>query len=224
MNISTTTTTPVNGRPVGNEFAADPPAVAGSETDTGALLPEPAACGLCDGSMAQLAMLLTRADQQDRTTSRQIETAADQAATQQENQRVAEMRARAQADESQALASGIGDIAGGACMVGGGFFAPASSSNPSGHGFDWNAALNGGGKALPGAGQMIGGVFKGDADRAEADAARSEAQAQADLRRSSQAHEDTQAANQSIQRVEQFLDQVQQTQNATRLTAATFRG
>jgi hypothetical protein len=209
----------------------NPPDTRGTDPGSPDLLPEPAPCGLCDGSIAQLAMLLTEADEQDRTASRQIEDVADQAASQDENDRVVQMRAKASADENQAFASGLGDIAGGACMVGGAVFTPGSGSQgglsespDTSHGIDWSGALNGGGKALPGVGQIVAGQYKGAADRADADAARFDAQAQADIRRYNQAESDAQAANASMQRVEQFLDQIQQTENATRLSAASYRG
>ena len=187
----------------------------GSAANPAVLLPEPAACGLCDGSMTELSMLLTQADEQDRAASRQIETTADQAATREENDRVAQLRAKAGDDESQALASGIAGIAGGVLTASGALFDKDTGGR---------LACEGAGQGLPGAGQIIAGQYKAASDRADADAARFDAQAQADIRRGNQAHDDAQAANQSIQKVEQFLDQVQQTENATRLTAGTFRG
>ena len=201
---------------------------AGDATPT-ALLPEPAPCGLCDGSMAELSMLLTRADEQDRSASRQLEIATDKAATQEANDRVAQLQAKADADEKQALASGVAGMAGGALTVVGGFVSSPGASNASGpccpaRGMDFHQIVNGVSGAAPHIGGLVAGQFKGDADRADANAARDEANAQADIRRYDHAHEDAQAANQSMQKVEQFLDQVQQTANATRLTAATYRG
>ncbi|MDP8998774.1 MAG: hypothetical protein M3O46_01535 [Myxococcota bacterium] len=202
----------------------------GHDLPTTALLPEPALAGLCDGSMAALAMLLTKADQQDRTESRQIEDTADQAASRDDSDRVAQLQAKASADESQALVTGIAGMVGGACMAVGACLPSASALNQNvgcdatvSHGFDWNGALNTVGKELPDGGQVVSGQYRGAGDRAEADAAKFEAQAQADIRRYGQAHEDAQAANESIQKVEQFLNNVQQTENATRLTAATYR-
>jgi septation ring formation regulator EzrA len=70
----------------------------------------------------------------------------------------------------------------------------------------------------------VGALYRGNADSADASAARFDAEAQSDLRRYNEAQGDVQTANQAMQKVEQFLDQIQQTENATRLTAATFRG
>jgi hypothetical protein len=200
----------------------------GHDLQMTALLPEPALGGLGDGSMAALAMLLTKADQQDRTESRQLEDAADQAASRDDSDRVAQLQAKASADETQAMVSGIAGIAGGACMLAGAAFPSGSALNQNVGcegtvSYDWNGALNGVGKALPDSSQVLSGPYRGAGDRAEAEAAKFEAQAQADLRRYGQAHEDAQAANESIQKVEQFLNNVQQTENATRLTAATYR-
>jgi len=181
--------------------------------------------------IGQLAILLTRVDEQDRTSARQIEDAADQAAMRDANDRVEHLLAKADADRDSALATGIGDMAGGACMVGSAFV-PATGSSGSGslessvsnRTIDWNAALNGGGKALPGVGEVIGGECRADAERDDGDAARLEAQAQADIRRYDRAQRDEQAADEAMQKVEQFVDQTQTSENAARLVAATFRG
>jgi len=226
MNVTITTTRETQR--TSTVDATVPTPQDGSDTGPAGLLPEPDACGLCDGSMAELSMLLTRADEQDRVASRRIETTADQAATREENDRVAQLQAKAGDDESQALASGIAGIAGGALAVVGSFVSSPAASNPPGasdaaHPTDWHQVLGGLSGVAPSVGGLIASQYKAASDRADADGARSEAQAQADLRRYNQAHEDTQATNQSMQKVEQFLDQVQQTENATRLTAATFR-
>jgi hypothetical protein len=176
--------------------------------------------------IGQLAVLLTRADEQDRAAARQVEDAAEEAAMNQADQQVAELRAKAGAEENAAFAEGIGEIAGGACSIWASLTSPSTSttgasaaSKPS----TLNVALSGGAVALPAAGKMVGGVYTGDAGRDNAEATRFEAQSQADIRRYDRAQSDAQAADQSIQRVEQFLEQTQQTENATRLAAATFR-
>lgn len=202
---------------------------------------------LSSDSIAQLAMLLTQADEQDRTSSRQIESIADHAATQEENERVAQLRVKADDDEHQALASGIAGIAGGALTVVGAFVPAGGASGVSTTAaptaaasgaseiaaptaaacaprVNWHEILSGAAEVSPNAGGIVAGGYKAGADRADAGAAAAEAHAQADIRRFDQAHGDAQAANESIQKVEQFLDQIQQTQNAARLTAATIRG
>jgi hypothetical protein len=175
-------------------------------------------------AIGQLAFLLTRADEQDRASARQVEDAADQAAMHDANDRVSQLRAKADADENAGLAEGIGGIAGGLCSIGAGLSAPTGSSESSGaRASTLHIALTAGTQALPGAGKVFQAVFTGDSGRDNAEAARFEAQAQAQTRQFDRARSDEQAANDSIQKVEQFLDQAQQTENATRLAAATFR-
>jgi hypothetical protein len=226
--IMTTSTTYGTQRTSTTDWAGpSSPGTSGDSLYPTALLPEPVPCGLCDGSMAALSMLLTQADEQDRAASRQIESAADQVATREENDRVSQLQAKAGADESQAVASGVAGIVGGALTVAGAFVSgpgPSSAASGSTHSTDWHQLLSGLSGGAQGAGGVVAGLYKGASDRADAEAARYGAQAQADVRRYDRAHDDAQAANQSIQKVEQFLDQIQQTENATRLTAATYRG
>src|SRR5258708_5073285 len=165
--------------------------------------------------IAQLGMLLTRADEQDRVAARQIEDAADRAAAQDAENRVAQLEAKADADRNQALVTGSFTIAGGMCTAAGAFFPKDTAGRQ---------VVDGSAEGMKGLGQMLGGLYRGDADRADADAARFEAQAQSDARRSDHAQGDEHAANESLQKTEQFLDQIQQTENATRLAAATYRG
>jgi hypothetical protein len=198
---------------------ADPLASASSTTtgDAPALLPEPSLGGLGDDAYANLAMLLTRADQDDGKDASKLQQVADRAASQEDDQRVEKMREKADKDEDQGLASGFGDIAGGLAAIGG----AAWTGNPEGH-FDWRNALAGGLKpACTGTGAIVAGGYKGDADRSDADAAQHEARSQADQRRSSAMQQRATDANNSIQKVEQFLAEIQQTVNATRLAAAT---
>lgn len=208
MTITTTTTYDVHAAGAPSEISTD---VQRTEHDvqTTLLLPEPDLCGLCGDSIAALAMLLTKADQQDRTASRRIEDAADQAASREENDRVEQLQAKARADASESLATGLASIGEGVCMAG------ATITDAS--------IFNDAAKGAHGIGDLFASQAKGDLGRADAGAAKFEAQAQADIRRYGQAHEDAQAANESIQKVEQFLNNVQQTENATRLATATYR-
>lgn len=186
---------------------------ASGDSDPAAILPDPGV-DLGDGSISQLAVLLTRADEQDRAAARQIEDAADKAATQAANERVQQLREKADADRSQGIAQGLLGIAGGVCTALGGFAAKDSAGR---------LGLEGGGQAMPAFGQVVGAQFKSEAEEADANAAQLDAQAQADIRRYDEAHDDEEAASQSLQKVEQFLDQAEQAENATRLAAATFR-
>jgi hypothetical protein len=205
------------------------------------LLPEPVGA-LGDDAYTELAMLLTKADESDRKASRTLEQTADQAATAEENQRVQEMQDKAQQDEMQGWATGLGDIAAGACTIGGAFAAGGSSSgsgdaaSPSSgadvtptadaskqatNHFDWHTALPGIGSGAQGAGVITAGAFKSNADGDDGRAAQHDARSQAQVRFYNEVHDRVSAANDSMQKVEQFLQQIQQTQNATRLAAAT---
>jgi hypothetical protein len=201
--------------------ALDGSSAAGSAIPSApALLPDPAPFDLSDGSMAALAMLLTKADAQDRGEARRIEGAADQAAARDDAAQVAQMRDKIGADWGQALATGIAEGVGGACSIGSAFVAPPTPGDAS---FNAHTALEGAGQASSAIGTIVSGSYKADAQGDDAAAAEAESRSQADIRRYGQAHEDAQAADASIQKVAQFLEQVQQTQNATQLTAATFR-
>jgi hypothetical protein len=209
-------------------------------SDAPPLLPEPSG-GLGDDAYANLAMLLTRADQADAKDASNLQQVADQAATQEDNERVTKMREKADKDEAQGIASGIGDIVGGAAAIAGacmssgpsaadgakGAASAESAAAPASTGsffskIDWrNGLANGVKPVATGTGGLVAGVFKGDGDRAEAEAARHEANAKANERRSGEMQQRVTDANNSIQRVEQFLEQIQQTLNATRLAAAT---
>jgi hypothetical protein len=187
---------------------------------TSSLLPEPACSGLAPGSVAALAALLTEVDQQDRTSAREIQQTTDQAALHEEDQRVQEMRQKANDDESQALMSGVAGIAGGALTVGSAFMsAPAQGSSAP----NWSMAFQGAGKAAPDVGTILAAGYKASADRDDADATHFEAEADADLRTYAEAGDNVQSANDSLQKVRAFLDQMQQTENATRLAAAGYR-
>ncbi len=192
----------------------------GSAPIASSLLPEPALGGLAVGSVAALAALLSEVDQQDRTSARELQTTTDQAAMHEEEQRVQAMRQKADDDQSQALATGIAGIAGGALTIGSAFMsAPAQGSSAP----NWGTALQGAGKVAPDVGTFVAAGYKAAADRDDADATHFEVDADADLRRYAEAGDDVQSANDSLQKVRSFLDQMQQTENASRLAAAGYR-
>jgi hypothetical protein len=179
---------------------------------------------VCTGdSVAALAMVLTEAEEQDRSSARAIEQEADKASMQQEDERVQAMRQKADDDASAALASGLSGIAGGAATVGSSFTSGASPGSPS-SGPDWHLALDGAGKAAPSIGTLVSGGYKAAADRDDAAAAQFEAGAQAELRRYGEAHDAVQSATDSLQKVRDFLGQMQESENAARLAAAGLRG
>ena len=113
----------------GVEATASLPETSSAGTDDSSLLPEPTQVSLSADAMTALAQLMTRADSQDRTAAREQEDAADGAAMKAEGQRVAQMMDKADQDSAQALATGIGDIAGGALTATSGFLPDGSSSS-----------------------------------------------------------------------------------------------
>jgi hypothetical protein len=183
------------------------------------LLPEPSG-NLGGGSVASLAALIMQADQQDRTQARTLERTEDNAALQDSNRQVAALRQKADDDRDSALANGIGEAASGALTMGSACFAPPS---PTSQGFSWNTGLQGAAKAAEGAGAIVSACKKGDAGQDDATAAQDSAASQADVRAYETARSDAEDADASMQKVEQFLQQFQETENASKLTAATYR-
>lgn len=175
------------------------------------LLPEPPV-SLTGGSVTDLAMLMVKLDQQDESSSRQIEDASDMAAAQDDAQRVAAMRAKANEDQGAGWASGLGDIAAGACTVAGAAFSDTA-------GIDAHDVLSATAKAAPGAGAIVAGGFKAGADNDDANAAQFEAASQADVRRYQQAQSEAQSAADSINKVEQYLQATLQTEQQARSSA-----
>jgi hypothetical protein len=171
-------------------------------------------------SVTQLAVLLTRADEQDRADQRNVEEVADQAATQEANERVAQLQQKADDTLSEGWASGIGDIAGGAATAAAGFYSGDGASARDPNDVKIASSLTGAGHMAPGIGTIVSGGFKAQENRDDADAAKLDAQSQADIRRYNEAHENVQAANDAIKKVEQSLDQILQTQNAAHLAAS----
>lgn len=188
-------------------------------TSDAPLLPEPSEC-LGGSSVESLAALIMQADQQDRAQSRTLQTTEDNAALQDSNRQVAALRQKADDDRDSALASGIGEAASGALTIGSAFFAPPS---PDSQGFNWNTGLQGGAKAAQGVGDIVAACKKGDAEQRDADEAQYSSASQADVRAYETARSDAQDADASMQKVEQFLQQYQQTENASKLTAASYR-
>src|SRR5258708_31561594 len=135
------------------------------------LLPEPTGCGLDDGGIARLAILLTQADQQDRTNARRVEQSADQGAMREENERVQQLRDKADADGKAAWVSGALTMAGGLCQIGSACV-PGVHEPGGGKAFDKREVLDGAAKAMARLGTILSGSFKADAERADADAAR----------------------------------------------------
>ncbi len=181
---------------------------------TSSLLPDPTGCSLSSGSVAGLAALLTRIEDQDRTNARELQQMTDRNAIQEETQRVQALRQKADDDQSQAWATGLAGIAGGALTAASAFAAAGSNLGTT---------LGGAGKVAPEVGTLVAGGFKAASDRDDADAVQFQTEAETDLRFYQEAGDEVQSANDSIQKVRSFLDNVQQTENATRLAAAGYR-
>ncbi len=203
----------------------DAPAEAGEPSST-PLLPQPFSAGLGGDAMAALAMLLTRADQQDSASARKLQDAADSAAVSQDSQRVAQMMDKADQDEAQGLATGIADIAGGvATAVGGALSDGTGAGAKAADGasdVNERAIADGIGKAMPGLGSIVAGAYRAAGDRDDARAAQFEAGAQIALHRYDEAHGAEQAADASVEKVAQFLQTLQQSQNESRSAAASM--
>jgi len=190
-------------------------------TESGTLLPAPGQVSMGAMSMTTLAQLLVRADCQDRTAARSMQDAADSDAMKAERQRVAEMNDKAAQDSSQAWASGLGDVAGGALVATSGFASDGASENGQDDGTSWRLVAEGAGKVLPGIGTIVAGGYKAEADRDDGRAAMFEAQAQMAIRRYGVAGADAQAASDSIGKVQELLQSIQQTTSESRSAAAS---
>jgi hypothetical protein len=196
------------------------------EATTVSLLPEPFSAGLGGDSMAALAMLITQADQQDSASARKLQDISDSAAVTQGEQRVAQMMDKANQDQMQGLASGIGDILGGVATGIGGCVSDGTGEGAKAAdgatGVNDRAIADGIGKAMPGLGSIVSSGFKAAGDRDDARAAQFEAGAQIALHQYDEAHGAEQAADASVQKVAQFLQNLQQTQGETASAAASM--
>ena len=197
--------------------ASTPERVTVADAADGGLLPEPAPVPLASDSMTALAALLIQADCKDRADQRQVQDAADGDALREEDQRAAQLMDKANQDQGQALASGIGDIAGGALLAASGFLPDGADD----HGTSWRLAAEGGGKVMPGIGTIVAGGYKAEADRDDGRAVMAEARAQIAVHRQQNASSEAQAASDSIRKVQDLLESIQQTAAASRLAAAS---
>jgi hypothetical protein len=177
-------------------------------SDDSSLLPQPVCLG--GDAITQLAVLMTQCGVEDQKNSTACEDAANQAAAKDDAARVAQMMDKANQDWDGALASGLGDIAGGALGIAG-----AAVSSPEASG-----VLSNSGKVMPGFGTIVAGGFKSAGDQDDARTAEYQAASDMDVRAYDEAQSNVQSASDQIQKVEQYLQQLLQTQNDTRLKAA----
>jgi hypothetical protein len=181
--------------------------------DSSSLLPEP--IGMGGDTVTQLAALMTQCDLQDQTNATNIEDASDKAADQDDAARVQEMMNKAGQDLGQALATGIGEVAGGALSIAG------AVAQPGGDGSRGLAGgLGGAGKAAPGLGTIVSAPFKAQGDRDDALAAKYQAASDSDVRSYNHAQNEAQTAADTISKVDQALQGILQTKEATNLKAA----
>lgn len=183
---------------------------ASAPREAGSLLPDPA--HMASNSVVALAILMTRADQQEKSDQTKVENASNVAAAQEDASRVQALRDKASQDDSAGWASGLSDIAAGALAISGAAFTDTK-------GLDTHDILTGISKAAPGAGSIVAAGYKAGADQDDATAAQAEAASQAEIRRYAAAQTAQQAAADSISKVAQYLDTTLQTEAATRLAA-----
>jgi hypothetical protein len=197
-------------------------------SESSSLLPEPV--GLSGDTITRLAMLMTKSDLQDQTNSTIIEDAANKAAAQDDAARVQQMMDKANQDLGQALATGLGEVAGGALSIAAAVVPAGATGSPGGStatapitiGADRGLAgvLSGAGKAAPGIGTIVSAPFKANGDRDDAQAAKYQAASDADVRRYNQAQNVVQADADAASKLEQAVQGILQTQQATSLKAA----
>jgi hypothetical protein len=183
--------------------------------DPPSLLPEPVYFG--GNIVIELAMLMTRADAQERDNATRLEDLADVAAAKDNADRVTEMMHKADDDAASGWATGLGEIAGGAASIGGACF-----DNKAG--LDMHDVLAGLSEAAPGIGKLVAAGYKAGADRDDAGAAKFQALADADLRLYGRAQNDAQSATQAMQQVQQYLQGILSTNAATNSAATGYRG
>ncbi len=204
-----------------------------------ALLPEPGDAAQFNGDvMAHLAELLTKANQTDKRMSRDLENKANRAQAEADKERIADMRAKAEADKSAGLAEGWGSIVAGGLTLGSavcsGFDDSQSATDadrtcgdtkPTGFkGWAFGAkGFDAGAKLATGGAKLISTGYKNDGDEANVQATSAENASRAAERAAKNAHDDVQDAREAIKKVAEFLDKMQQAANASQQTAATFR-
>jgi hypothetical protein len=182
--------------------------------DCTSLLPEPMCIG--GGAITQIAVLMTESGLHEEINSTHFEDAANVAIAKDDAARVAQMMDKANQDLGSALATGIGDIAGGALGVAGGFV--DARSDPKA--IDWSAALAGASKVMSGVGTVVSAPFRSGADQDDARAAEYQSASDMDGRAFQSAQNAVQAADDQIEKVQQMLQQIQQTQAETAAKAA----
>jgi hypothetical protein len=178
------------------------------------VMPEPTAFG--GNTVTELAILMTKADEQDEQNASIQQDQADAAMAQDDANRVQAMRDKANQDLYQGLASGIADMAGGVLALAGACCEPSSATGSKAV----PDALGAGGKMASALGPITSAPFKKNADNDDATAAQDQAAADTDKRSYDAAQSQAQSAQDSIQKVEQYLQAILQTQEATSLKAA----
>ena len=182
------------------------------------VLPDPVQQMASGGDMlAELVALLTLASRSDRNAARQAQRLEDMSRTRAEQQKVAKMHEQADDIRSGAWASGLADIAQGACEVGSAF-----STQVAGE-FDWSEGFKAGSIGCKASGEFAAGQYKAMEKLDAADAEDAGATADRAGRGSKQASDDVDNARELLKKVASFYEQMLQAQSASLNAAANWR-
>lgn len=189
------------------------------------LLPQPVMI-LGGNAMTQLAALMTQCDEQNQVNNTTMENAANKAAEQESDARVAALRDKASQDFTGALVSGLSDVAAGGLSIGGAVVTggPATSGTASADvGRGWSGILNGGSKMFgsSGLGSILAAGYKAGADNDDANAAQAESASDAEVRSYNAASSQVQAAADALSKIEDTISGILQAQAQTGLKVAT---
>ncbi len=195
---------------------------AGSGEGTGSLLPEPVSLG--GNAAIEIAMLMCKENNQERSDDLKMEDAANAAADRDNAARVQAMEKKASDDATGAWVTGVAGMAAGLLTIGSGVVSDGMNKVGASLGStNWRAVLAGSSAGVQGVATGLAGCFKHDSDEDDAAAAQAQAAADADGRAYTHADSEAQAAAQSIQQVQQYLAAVLQTQAATASAATGYR-
>jgi hypothetical protein len=185
----------------------------------GSLLSQPVdLAGYGGDALAELASLLTSADQRDRATSRTLQATEYFAEAREDAAKVQAMHDKGDHIRAEGWAAGLGEIASGAC----GFFAATTTQVPGK--LDPNDGWKAGGAALETIGKVGSAQFKADQTEDDAKTAIHEAGAKSADRFAQQCHQDELDSQEALKKVAEFLRGVREAQNGALSAAASYRG
>jgi hypothetical protein len=185
----------------------------------GSLLSQPVDLGGYGGDdLAELASLLTRADQRDRATSRTLQATEYFAEAKEDAAKVQAMHDKADHIRAEGWTTGLAEIGSGAC----GLFAGTTTQVPGK--LDPNDGWKAGAAALEAIGKVGGAQFKADQTEDDAKAAVHESAAKSADRFAQQCHQDELDSQEALKKVAEFLRGVREAQNGALSAAASYRG